>query len=71
MDPSGADTSNIVFYLGTLAVMLKVGNVGVLEAFRTFIYDGQVNGVSDGLKGSVFSDTDTGFVSGKADQESL
>lgn len=25
----------------------------------------------DGLKGSVFSDTDTGFVSGKADQESL
>ena len=27
--------------------------------------------IRDGLKGSVFSDTDTGFVSGKADQESL
>lgn len=27
--------------------------------------------IRDGLKGSVFSDTDTGFVSGKADQENL
>ncbi len=27
-----------------LLKLLKVGNVGVLEAFRTFIYDGQVNG---------------------------
>ena len=27
--------------------------------------------IRDGLKGSVFSDTDTGFVSGKADQEKL
>ena len=40
--------------------------------------DGTNNGIAffndsvrDGLKGSVFSDTDTGFVSGKADQESL
>lgn len=40
--------------------------------------DGTNNGIAffndsvrDGLKGSAFSDTDTGFVSGKADQESL
>lgn len=33
-----------------LLKLLKVGNVGVLEAFRTFIYDGQVNGVSDGIQ---------------------
>ena len=33
-----------------LLKLLKVGNVGVLEAFRTFIYDGQVNGVSDGIR---------------------
>lgn len=40
--------------------------------------DGTNNGIAffndsvrDGLKGSVFSDTDTGFISGKADQENL
>ena len=40
--------------------------------------DGTNNGIAffndsirDGLKGSVFSDTDTGFVSGKADQKNL
>ncbi|NEG56032.1 LPXTG cell wall anchor domain-containing protein [Bifidobacterium sp. SMA15] len=30
--------------------LLKVGNVGVLEAFRTFIYDGRVDGVADGIQ---------------------
>ncbi|WP_242689603.1 LPXTG cell wall anchor domain-containing protein [Bifidobacterium imperatoris] len=30
--------------------LLKVGNIGVLEAFRTFIYGGHVAGVPDGIQ---------------------
>ncbi|MBT1162904.1 cell surface protein [Bifidobacterium sp. SO1] len=33
-----------------LLSLLKLGNVGVLEAFRTFLYDGQVIGVTDGIQ---------------------
>lgn len=33
-----------------LLKLVSLGKVGVLEAFRTFIYDGQVTGVSDGIQ---------------------
>ncbi|MBT1165550.1 LPXTG cell wall anchor domain-containing protein [Bifidobacterium simiarum] len=33
-----------------LLSLLKVGNIGVLEAFRTFIYGGHVTGVADGIQ---------------------
>ena len=33
-----------------LLKLLKVGNVGVLEAFRTYIYDAHVAGVADGIQ---------------------
>ncbi|WP_081886602.1 LPXTG cell wall anchor domain-containing protein [Bifidobacterium reuteri] len=38
------DDTNLVLKL------LKVGNIGVLEAFRVFIYDGRVAGVPDGIQ---------------------
>ena len=33
-----------------LLKLLGVGNVSVLDAFRTFVYDGRVNGVADGIQ---------------------
>ena len=48
-----------------LLKLLKVGNVGVLEAFRTFIYDGQVNGVSDGIQIVAHDSTTKGMLDSK------
>ena len=48
-----------------LLKLLKVGNVGVLEAFRTFIYDGQVNGVSDGIQVVAHDSTTKGMLDSK------
>lgn len=48
-----------------LLKLLKVGNVGVLEAFRTFIYDGQVNGVSDGIQIVAHDPTTKGMLDSK------
>ncbi|RSX48974.1 LPXTG cell wall anchor domain-containing protein [Bifidobacterium callimiconis] len=33
-----------------LLKLLGLGNVSVLDAFRTFVYDGRVNGVADGIQ---------------------
>ncbi|MBT1177533.1 LPXTG cell wall anchor domain-containing protein [Bifidobacterium callimiconis] len=33
-----------------LLKLLGLGNVSVLDAFRTFVYDGHVNGVADGIQ---------------------
>lgn len=48
-----------------LLKLLKVGNVGVLEAFRTFIYDGQVNGVNDGIQVVAHDSTTKGMLDSK------
>ena len=48
-----------------LLKLLKVGNVGVLEAFRTFTYDGQVNGVSDGIQIVAHDSTTKGMLDSK------
>lgn len=48
-----------------LLKLLKVGNVGVLEVFRTFIYDGQVNGVSDGIQIVAHDSTTKGMLDSK------
>lgn len=48
-----------------LLKLLKVGNVGVLEAFRTFIYDGQVNGVNDGIQIVAHDSTTKGMLDSK------
>ena len=39
--------------------------MGVLEAFRTFIYDGQVNGVSDGIQIVAHDSTTKGMLDSK------
>lgn len=48
-----------------LLKLLKVGNVGVLEAFRTFIYDVQVNGVNDGIQVVAHDSTTKGMLDSK------
>ena len=45
--------------------LLKVGNVGVLEAFRTFIYDGRVTGVADGIQVKARTATMKGMLDSK------
>ncbi|WP_238548391.1 cell surface protein [Bifidobacterium biavatii] len=46
----GGGTSGTTGDTNLVLKLLKVGNVGVLEAFRTFIYDGRVTGVADGIQ---------------------
>lgn len=44
----------------TLLQLIKLGNVDVLDAFRTFIYHARVNGVSDGVRVEVHEQTSEG-----------
>nr|WP_236036770.1 cell surface protein [Bifidobacterium simiiventris] len=46
----GGGTSGTTEDTNLVLKLLNVGNVGVLEAFRTFIYDGRVKGVADGIQ---------------------
>ena len=44
----------------TLLELIKLGNVDVLDAFRTFIYHAHVNGVSDGIRVEAHEQTSEG-----------
>ena len=44
----------------TLLQLIKLGNVDVLDAFRTFIYHAHVNGVSDGVRVEAHEQTSEG-----------
>lgn len=44
----------------TLLQLIKLGNVDVLDAFRTFIYHAHVNGVSDGIRVEAHEQTSEG-----------
>ncbi|MBW3089549.1 cell surface protein [Bifidobacterium sp. 82T25] len=40
--------------------LIKAGNISVLDAFRTFIYDGRVDGVADGIQVKAHDSTTQG-----------